>query len=668
MDSNRSKQQQIFYLLFIVTVISYGLFLTQTGFYWDDWPFVWIAKFLGPSEFIPAFYGSRPLLGPIFFVTTSLVPPVPLYWQIFALVIRFASAVLVWFMFQQVWPQHKQRALVVTLLFLVFPGYSQHWVAFTHINQEWIPFLFYLLSFCFTTKVLRDPAKYRQNTFYAILFLLGGVFPTEYFIGLEPLRLFFIWTIIAEEKSKLRQSLLETFKRWAPYFFTWLIYLTWLTYYYTIGSYDSYAVQVVRETPSVSEIALTLGEAIWKAGIYSWIQVVALTINNIMAPSSLLILACIGAFCVFFLYYLPKFGPTQNESNRLAISALLTGVAGISLGRLPSLAAGLPLTLQSSNDRFMISMMLAGSLFALGVVEFLVRNKRLQVFVFSVLIAFGMSQQIFNANIFRRDWEKQQEFFWQLAWRIPDLKPGTLLLTDELPLDYETDLSFSAPINWMYAPDYQRSNLPYSIIYTKIRLGGPTLPALNQDVNIKTFIRTVYFQGSIAQTVVFYMPKAGCLRVLSPELGDQITYARQSSYLVEAIPFSKENLILPYSDRLATLPFLTEPNHTWCYYYVKAELARHQKEWNQIVRLLNEADSSGYEPKDPFEWLVFIEAYGMTGNIEAAEELSEIAMRSDNRVRKGLCLVWNRIQISSPERDKVNLKIEGILQKYNCTG
>src|SRR5512132_321845 len=55
-----------------VTVLAYGLLLPLTGFYWDDWPFAWLAKFLGPAEFIPAFQGFRPFLGPIFFVTTSL--------------------------------------------------------------------------------------------------------------------------------------------------------------------------------------------------------------------------------------------------------------------------------------------------------------------------------------------------------------------------------------------------------------------------------------------------------------------------------------------------------------------------------------------------------------------------------------------------------------------
>ncbi len=153
----------------------------------------------------------------------------------------------------------------------------------------------------------------------------------------------------------------------------------------------------------------------------------------------------------------------MTGTSTFAIQAILIGLAGILLGRLPSYAAGLPLTLQSSNDRFMISMMIGGSLFITGLVELLIRNDHIKTFTFALLIALGIGQQFYNANIFRSDWLNQQELYSQLAWRIPAMKPGTLLITDQLPVDYETDLSFTAPINWIYAPDYARSRVPYAL-------------------------------------------------------------------------------------------------------------------------------------------------------------------------------------------------------------
>src|SRR5512139_3470504 len=92
-------------LFFITTGLAYGLLLPLTGFYWDDWPFAWIARFLGPSEFLPAFQGFRPFLGPIFFLTSSLLPADPLVWQILALLIRFMATLAAWFALDQVWPR-----------------------------------------------------------------------------------------------------------------------------------------------------------------------------------------------------------------------------------------------------------------------------------------------------------------------------------------------------------------------------------------------------------------------------------------------------------------------------------------------------------------------------------------------------------------------------------
>src|SRR3990172_7102642 len=284
----RVSDKSIPFIFLLTTILAYGLLLPLAGFYWDDWPFAWIAKFLGPKEFIPAFAGVRPFLGPIFFITTSLIPPVPLYWQIFALIIRFISGLSAWFAINQVWPHHKRQALIASLLFLVFPGYSQHWVAFTHINQEWIPFIFYLLSFGFSARALRNhyviarkperltkqsqltshqeivsPRRHgdssgghstpehsrndRLDTFYAVLLLIAGVFPTEYFVSIEPIRFLFIWVVISERVNGLGQRFMESLKRWTPYFLIWLVNGAWLAYFYTIGGYDSYDVEVVKE-------------------------------------------------------------------------------------------------------------------------------------------------------------------------------------------------------------------------------------------------------------------------------------------------------------------------------------------------------------------------------------------------------------------------------------
>ena len=689
MKTNWTFERSIPLLFLLVTGITYGLLLPLTGFYWDDLPFAWMAKFLGPQEFIPAFAGVRPFLGPIFFLTTSLIPPVPLYWQIFALLVRFFAVLSAWFALTQIWPRHKRQTLAVSLLFLVFPGYSQHWVALTHINQEWIPFIFYLLSFGFTARALREsfaqsevgggaaaqsrsliPTNY---TILAVLFLVVGVFPTEYFVSIEPMRFLFIWVIVSERLEGFRQKLVETLKCWWPYLLVWLANGAWLAYFYTIGDYASYEVEVVNEPLTLAQVFLTIGEAIWKTGFYIWVQILVLASKMLTAPTTLIMFGLVAVAFILIVFYLGKLRLPEPEPGSFAVPAIMIGLAGIVLGRIPSFAAGLPLTLQSSFDRFMISMMLGGSLFAVGLIELLIRNHRVKIYVFALLIALGIGQQFFNANIFRRDWAKQQEIYWQLAWRIPDMKPGTALLTHELPIDYETDLSFTAPINWMYAPDYkpsspldEKSDLPYALIYTEKRLGGTALPSLNRNTRITLPIRRVSFHGSTSQVLVIYMPQNGCLRVLDPARGDEVTYGNQSRFLVDAIPLSDLSNIIVDPNQTAEPPFLPEPEHTWCYYFAKAELARQQGNWDRVIDLIDEARSLDYEPEDAFEWLTYIEAQVRQGNIEDAIKVSRDAYKQDTRIRRGLCELWKRIQTTEPATEEEVILMDQILSEYQC--
>lgn len=633
----------------LTTLLAYGLLLPFTGFYWDDWPFAWIAKFRGPLEFIPAFSGFRPFLGPIFFVTTSLIPPNPLLWQIFALVIRFLAGLSIWFALDQIWPKYKRQTLLVSFLFLVFPGYSQQWVALTHINQEWIPFIFYLLSFGFTARAIRAPQNFWSATIIALLFLIMGVFPTEYFIGLEPLRFLFIWAILAEGKT-FWSALVPTFKRWWPYFLIWLLNAAWLAYYYRSGAYISYGVTASRQIPSITDTLSAFGDALWKAGFYIWAQVLVLAVQSISAPSTLLTVALMVVSLVLISFYLFKLQLPEDPARIFALQSIAFGIIGILLGRIPSFAAGLPLTLQSSFDRFMISMMLGASLFMAGSIELLVGNARLKNIAFALLITLGIGQQFFNANIFRRDWTRQQEIYWQFAWRIPALKPNTAILTTYVPIDYETDLSFTAPLNWTYAPGFAGSDLPYAMLYTVERLGGAALPDLNPGSPITLPYRTVAFHGSTSQAIAIYFPPGGCLRVLDPAFNDAETYSRFPNSISAPIPLSDPSRILANAPslKLASPPFTNEPAHTWCYFYEKADLARQIADWKQAADLGHEASKLGLAPGDVFESLPFIEAYARTGESGSAGQMTRQAWNIEPKIHPGLCALWKRVQSTGP--------------------
>jgi len=669
MNRLRFSQGSIPYAFLLLTILSYGLLIPWLGFYWDDWPFAWISHFLGPAEFIKTFQPFRPFLGPIFFLTTSLLHESPLAWQIAALIVRFLLVFTAWRLFSILWANHKRQVLTISLLLLVFPGYSQHWVAFTHINQELIPLISYLASFFITAWGVKNNERYLPVTITALMLMFWGLFTTEYYIGLEPLRFLMLWFLVSRLSTEFHSRLILTLKLWLPYLILWILNGIWLFNYYRSGVYQSYKVAAFDFLRSftLAEIGREIINTLATAGFNAWVQtfrLITLIPDNL--SKALPIVLVLVSFPLIGIY-LYKLNLNQTSEKHWGLQMIYVGIFAILLGRLPSWAANLPITLQSSYDRFMVSMMIGSCMLLAGLIEFFIRNEKFKILIISLFIALGIGQQFNNANIFRHDWERQKEILWQFYWRIPSMQPDTLILTHQLPLDYETDLSFTAPLNWIYAPKVIPPELPYVLLYTEKRLGGPTLPELKPGIPVTVRYRTVSYHGSTSNALVIYVPSSGCLRVMDPIYANGKVYERESRFLTNAIPLSNPSRILvdAIPPNLPRSLFGNEPAHTWCYYYEKTELARQKGDWSNVVALGEEALAQGYKPTDPFEWLPIIEGYARTDNVEAAVQISKNALQSDPKFRKALCNLWGRI-LDSTDQIHVEEMATTILVDNGC--
>ncbi|MDX9992256.1 MAG: hypothetical protein RBS68_09430 [Anaerolineales bacterium] len=633
----------------VLVVLAYGLLVTRTGFYWDDWPFAWGAHFGGPESFLRSFLRVRPFLGPIFYVTTSLLPETPLAWQVFALLVRFGLSISAWWALRSIWPARPRQTLAAALIFLVYPGYSQHWVALTHINQELIPLLFYILSFGATGWAFHSPARARPRTVIALLLLALGVFPTEYFVTLEPLRFLFLFVMLGPSPlvARARQAL----KLWLPYVLVWLLNAAWLFFYYRSGIYANYDVQIVEEAEAstlglVSGFFAASGEAVVKAGFVAYAQILPLVMQAFPTPVALLTLALVAVtlpVLAFYLAHLPAFSDPIPESASRPDSAaksadfILIGLVGIILGRIPSWAAGLPLTLQSSFDRFNVSLMLAASLLLVGLIELFIRSPRARLILVSLLVALGVGQQFYNANIFRRDWERQRAIYWQLAWRMPALAPGTVLFSDTLEIDYETDYALTAPLNWLYAPNLNSLQLPYLIFGVDMR---PDRLPLQPNTPIEFPYRPAHFSGNTSQSIAFLSPRRGCLRILSP--ADEQSYQNLSARMRQAIFLSNPGLIRLSPASPPAQVFGPEPAPDWCFHYARAELARQQANWDEVARLDAQAVQLGLFPADPLEWLPFVEAGAALGEFDLSAARTRQTLAERPFLRKTFCAAWER--------------------------
>lgn len=655
--SNLSKNENLTIpgAILLLVILAYGIFIPWLGFYWDDWPFAWLLRSFGPAEFIAAFSTNRPLLGPIFMLTTSLFGSHPLVWQAVGLGVRFLLSLELFYLLKLVFPSQKTNILWVVFLFTVYPGYGQQWVALTHVNQEWIPLLFLLSSFLISIRALRNP-RAKSLIPLAIGLQILGLFSTEYFFGLEIIRFLFILKI-RSEKFQGKNLISEAIKSWLPYLAIWVLNALWLFWFYQSGAYRSYGVEL-SSSSLLSPLAL-INEFINTFSLTtftSWAKALDLFAPLNGSLIQFLIIAVFLGTAVLLFFWMPSNSGHLQQKGPVQFGwwALGIGFVGIFAGRLPSWAAGFPLRLEFDYDRFFVSMMLGASLFIIGLADLILKQGKGKLLILSLLIALCVSQQVQRADTFRQDWANQRAFFWELAWRIPALKENTVLLADELPLDYVFDLHLTAPISWIYSPSRKDHVLPSMLLYIRSRLDS-SLPSLQPGVPISIKFRTAEFDGNTSQSLTIYKETGGCLRVLDPVYENAETLIAGRKVLADAIRLSDPSLI----DASAPNPVLDvvwfgpEPEHGWCYFYAKAGLFRQQGDWESVVNLYQEADQGGLTPGLPVENLPFIEAFARSGNLDQAIALTERTAKAQPALCAAIVDLWERVPESaySPDCD-----------------
>jgi hypothetical protein len=98
--------------------------------------------------------------------------------------------------------------------------------------------------------------------------------------------------------------------------------------------------------------------------------------------------------------------------------------------------------------------------------------------------------------------------------------------------------------------------------------------------------------------------------------------------------------------------FGPEPPHGWCYLYQKAELALQTADWEEVLRLGEQAAQQGLAPNDPVEWIPFLQAYGYLGE-EASFRGTAAKITDDPFLRAQACAAFQsmrRLGFEPPDR------------------
>jgi len=681
--------------LLLLTLLTYGLRALGLGFYWDDWPYLWIFHRFGADGIVRAFANDRPFLSVIYTISLSLLGESSQAWQIFALLARWLCGLGLWWVLSLAWPRAKHQAAWAACLFIVYPGFTQQWISIIY-GQAFFLFAALFFSIGITLWLMRrrkslSRAALAAGTLLALALSAFTMFSTEYFFGIELLRPILLWLILREEprpeqngaqKKFFSHSLVKAALWWLPYLALMVIFILWRSFVQSIG-YGLVVLDDAVEKSALSvglELAGTIISDLVQSTLVAWGQPLQLDgLIETRGAAWFRLLAMILFTWVVFFIYLAKLGArsdltTSQEGHTTRMGWLnLWSIQAVLVGLLAFLAAGwpfwitrLPLRMGFPQDRFTLPVAVGGSLILAGLIDLLAKKRAHKAIILGLAVALAAGFHFNTALNYRQDWNTLRDFFWQLTWRAPSVQPNTLFLSDSLPFKYFEDDSLLGPLNWTFDPDGQSTEIGYALYDQYVRMRN--LSVLIAGENIEKEYRGVTFSAPASQVLVVSYNPPGCVHVLDP-VNDAQNY-RLPDRLIQSLPFSNPSLVIQDSPTPAAPPtsiFGDEPKRRWCYYYEKAELARQLGDWGEIYHLSNHSIREGLRPEDPIEYLPFIEAYVRAGLADDAYQLTVSAYKDSPAVRPSLCAVWQRSFETVPDAStRTGKRYADVNRLLNC--
>lgn len=629
-----------------LALLAYGLYLGWLGFYWDDWVWMYFLQRFGPAALLQIDRAYRPLAGYVLALGGWLFGEHPLGWQIYNLCLRLLTTLSFWWLLRRLWPYHGQQTAWASLLFLVYPGFTHQFVA-VNTSRHLASYIPFLLSLGLMVIAVRRPAVSIIHTSAALIFSLVAMLTSEYFYGLELVRPFVLWLLLP--RTAVSEMMKKVWRRWLPYFSLLLLVFGWRLWVSRSFNYEVTFLTSISTDPitAVWKLMQNLASGIYHTLISAWATVLQFPQRMEWGDRVVLyfwLMAVFTSLAYFFYLYLLKKDAAKSGFCRQSI---LLGGAALLLAGLPFLVTQLSIEASFPNNRSLLPMSFGAVLLLIGLID-LIPLQRLKLIVLALMLGLVTARHYYTALEFRLDWAAQQRFFQQLNWRVPDLAADTALLTVEVPIKFSSDNSLSGPLNHLYATNPPaEGQLDYLLYYLDLRLGrSKGLQKLGPDVPINKIIHLVTFSGSTSQAVVLYYAPPRCLRILHP-LYDQY-YPALPELLQQALPLSDLSRIdpdAPANDRLFALFDSQHLQPDWCYYFERADLARQHADWSAIVELGDTA-LKRYQPYHATELIPFIQAYALTGNLQTALELNDVALNTPD-MAPILCRIWGDIAVHS---------------------
>jgi hypothetical protein len=204
------------------------------------------------------------------------------------------------------------------------------------------------------------------------------------------------------------------------------------------------------------------------------------------------------------------------------------------------------------------------------------------------------------------------------------------------------------PANLLYYPNDRQQTIPVDYKLAALPLSGPDLENVLSKGELNTGYRTHTFRYTLDQILVLSQPAEGaCVRAVDGSV--PVLSSNETAEIEKVAPYSKLDTILPDSpNQPPSTVFGKEPEHGWCYYFAKVDLAVQSGDWDRALSLSNEALAAGLSPSDPVEWMPFLLTYMMKNDVERVTTIAR-DIKKDEALEKQACDVFLEHHRGNPQ-------------------
>lgn len=618
--------------LVVISAFVYLVHVSRFSYYRDDWYYMYDGLVGGGDIFVEMFRNLRPARGPLFEYLFGLFGTNPTPYHILLYSWRLLGGLGSLWLFRLLWPQERSATFFMALLFLIYPGFLW-WIQGFEYQPMVLSVGLQIFSIIFTLKAIQSETR-AHWVFWMLASLISGwayLAFVEYAIGMEIFRWLCIYLIVRRSSNRTTmQNMIQTIRVSVIAILIPALFLIWRIFLF---ENERRAADISLQTGVVFDSPVVLPgwfihfvQSVLNVSGFAW----ALPFNevfyslrlrdSVFAMSWMLIVLAIS----YGVYRLTRADDEPASSRTWQPEAISIGLLGVSAGVIPIIIANRAVIF----DRFShyaLPASLAAATLIVGLV-YLLTDRRVRFATLSVLI--GLSVLTHSAVATRAQSEEALigNFWHQIAWRVPHLRAGTVLVVNYAGLNYAdgSDIVWG-PANFIYYPEVQRQT-PITIPITAARMEADTPKNILEGAQLhQSYIVVNDISHDFTNLLVMSMPSEdSCVHVLDGKWAEisirdtaLVALAASRSEIENVLTDGKE-LVLP------ARIFGEEPPHTWCYYYQKAQLARQQEDWDMILNLAAEVTRLDLRPNDSIEWMPFLQAAALAGDEKQMKQISTL--------------------------------------------